>query len=178
MARPNVKRLQGSEHSENMPPRTAAKEPAIAVMHESRTLTIRIARPWRDVYDFLAEPRNLGLWASGLSRTPLVHGHGGLWIAETPDGRMKVAFPGRNAFGVADHSVITPSGETIEVPIRVIANGEGAEVLFTLFCLPGMTPEKFAADAEWVKRDLATLKQLLEDQTLPEDEKPPGEPTA
>jgi hypothetical protein len=46
--------------------------------------------------------------------------------------------------------------------MRVIANGTGSEVLFTLFRLPDMTAEAFARDAEWVERDLKALKALLE----------------
>ncbi len=46
--------------------------------------------------------------------------------------------------------------------MRVVANGAGSEIIFTLFRLPGISDEKFAADAEWVRRDLNTLKALLE----------------
>jgi hypothetical protein len=38
------------------------------------------------------------------------------------------------------------------------------EVQFTLFRVPGMNDEKFAADAEWVMRDLSKLKELLESE--------------
>ena len=37
----------------------------------------------------------------------------------------------------------------------------GAEVLVTLFRQPGMSEAKFSADAEWVLRDLLTLKALV-----------------
>ena len=40
--------------------------------------------------------------------------------------------------------------------------GTGTEVQFTLFRVPGMNDEKFAADADWVVRDLNKLKELLE----------------
>jgi hypothetical protein len=46
--------------------------------------------------------------------------------------------------------------------MRVVANGSGSEVLFTLFRARDMTAEKFAADARWVERDLRALKALLE----------------
>jgi hypothetical protein len=46
--------------------------------------------------------------------------------------------------------------------MRILSNGTGSEVLFTLFRLPEMSDEKFAQDAEWVKRDLDALKNLLE----------------
>jgi hypothetical protein len=46
--------------------------------------------------------------------------------------------------------------------MRVIANGMDSEVMLTLFRVPGMSDEKFAADAQWVMRDLNRLKELLE----------------
>ena len=37
---------------------------------ESRTITVRIARPRPDVYDFASVPENFPCWASGLARSP------------------------------------------------------------------------------------------------------------
>ncbi len=55
-----------------------------------------------------------------------------------------------------------PSGVTIHNPMRVMANGEGSEVVFSLFHLPGVSDAKFAEDATWVMKDLETLKRVLE----------------
>jgi hypothetical protein len=46
--------------------------------------------------------------------------------------------------------------------VRVVPNGSGSEVIFTLFRQAGMTDAIFARDAEWVAKDLAALKALLE----------------
>lgn len=46
--------------------------------------------------------------------------------------------------------------------MRVVPNGDGSEVVFTLFRQPGMTDEQFAADAAWVAKDLAALKAVFE----------------
>lgn len=46
--------------------------------------------------------------------------------------------------------------------MRVVRNGAGAEVIITLYRQPGMSDEKFAADAEWITRDLAALQTLIE----------------
>jgi hypothetical protein len=73
-----------------------------------------------------------------------------------------VKFSEQNSFGVLDHYVIPKPGIEIYIPMRVIVNGSGSEVILTLFCLPGMPEEKFKEDIEWVKRDLAVLKKLLE----------------
>jgi hypothetical protein len=48
------------------------------------------------------------------------------------------------------------------MPMRVFPNGEGTEVLITMFRQPGVSDEKFAEDTQWVRRDLEALKELLE----------------
>jgi hypothetical protein len=53
-----------------------------------------------------------------------------------------------------DHFVDAGDGEEIHIPLRVVQNGDGAEVMLTLFRQPGMDDEKFAADAKWIGRDL------------------------
>lgn len=44
----------------------------------------------------------------------------------------------------------------------VIKNGEGSEVIFTLFQTADMPDDKFAEDAKSVKHDLNILKNLVE----------------
>ncbi|HUL05794.1 MAG TPA: hypothetical protein VLV76_05640, partial [Candidatus Acidoferrum sp.] len=65
-------------------------------------------------------------------------------------------------FGVLDHWVTLASGAELHMPVRVVPNGSGCEVMFTLFRQPGMTDEIFARDAAWVTKDLTALKALLE----------------
>ncbi|MGA9664897.1 MAG: hypothetical protein WBQ69_00415 [Gallionella sp.] len=130
--------------------------------HPSRNLSISINRNAEDVYDFACIPENFARWASGLGKSlKLVNG---AWYAETPEGTVKVRFSARNEFGVLDHWVSTEAGLQIYVPMRVVPNGSGCELIFTLFRLPGMSDAAFAADAEWVMRDLKTLKNLLESE--------------
>jgi hypothetical protein len=62
----------------------------------------------------------------------------------------------------ADHYVSIGNAPEVYIPIRVIANGSGSEVLFTLFRYPDMTDEIYARDKAAVQKDLETLKQLLE----------------
>lgn len=128
--------------------------------YENRTISISIQRDWREVYDFACIPENFARWASGLATS--LHKEGGQWIADGPDGRLKVRFTPRNEFGVLDHYISLPSGAEIYMPLRVIANGTGAELTFTLFRQPGMTGEIFVRDAEWIAKDLRALKALLE----------------
>ena len=132
----------------------------MATTHPSRNLSVSINRDAKDVYNFVSVPENFLRWASGLGKSLMkVNGE---WVAETPEGPVKVRFTERNEFGVLDHWVSSKPGLRIYIPMRVIPNGSGSELIFTLFRLPDMSDEKFAADAEWVMRDLTSLKNLLE----------------
>jgi hypothetical protein len=131
----------------------------MVTLFQSRNLSISINRNVKDVYNFVCVPENFPRWASGLGKS--LKKVDGEWIAETSQGPMKVRFTERNEFGVLDHWVSTKPGVQIYIPMRVIANGSGCELIFTLFRLPEMSDEQFAADAEWVMRDLTSLKNLL-----------------
>ena len=129
-------------------------------MHQSRNLSIFIDRDVKDVYRFISVPENFRLWASGLGKSLMKVNDE--WVAETQEGPVKIVFSELNEFGVLDHWVSPRTGLQSYIPMRVIQNGRGSELMFTLLRLPGMTDEKFAADAEWVMRDLTSLKNLLE----------------
>jgi hypothetical protein len=103
-----------------------------------------IERSPAEVYAFVSDPANLPKWASGLN------------------GAVKVRFVERNPYGVLDHYVKANGAAEVYMPMRVFPNGEGAEVLLTVFRQPGMTEEKFVDDTKWVRRDLEALKELLE----------------
>ena len=127
----------------------------------SRHLGICIDRPARVVYEFAADPVNLPQWAAGLAGST-VEPEGDHWATESPMGRVELTFAPRNDLGVLDHDVRLPSGEVVSNPLRVIPDGDGCEVVFTLRKRPGMTEQELAADAEAVERDLATLKSVVE----------------
>jgi hypothetical protein len=127
---------------------------------EVRTVSVSIQRDWREVYEFAQRPENFARWASGAAKS--LRREGGDWVADGPDGRAVLRFAPRNEFGVLDHTVILASGAEIHMPVRVVPNGPGCEVMFTLFRQPGMTDAVFARDADWVAKDLAALKVLLE----------------
>lgn len=126
---------------------------------ETRNLSISINCDISKAYKFLSMPENMPKWASGLGKlTKTDHG----WIAETKSGPMKARFSDSNSFGVLDHWLIPKSGAVIYIPLRVVRNGNGCELIFTLFRISGMTQYNFDADTEWVLRDLRTAKRLLE----------------
>lgn len=127
---------------------------------ESRHISARIDRPAREVYEYAADPANLPEWASGLGQA--VENIDGRWYAESPMGRVEVAFAPRNEYGVLDHDVTLPTGEVVYNPMRVIADGDGCEVVFTVRRRAGMSDEEFAGDGAAVAADLAGLKRICE----------------
>ncbi|OGS90335.1 MAG: polyketide cyclase [Gallionellales bacterium GWA2_60_18] len=129
---------------------------------KSRTVSVSIALPPAQVYDFTANPENLPRWAPAFCRS--IAYENGEWIIQSPDGPAAIRFTERNAYGILDHSVRLPSSQEIRVPMRVIPNGEGSEVCLTLFQAPGMTEEQFAEDARLVGSDLHNLKRVLEER--------------
>jgi hypothetical protein len=130
-------------------------------MDESTHLGVSINRPWREVYDFAAEPTNLPQWASGLAESTVERVED-RWLTDSPMGRVALDFTPTNDFGVLDHDVTLPDGEKVTNPVRVFPNGDGCDVVFTVRRRPGMSAEDFERDAGTVAKDLDTLRHLME----------------
>jgi len=129
-------------------------------MSNSKTLSVSVGRKPAEIYDFILDPENLPRWAPAFSQSAIKSGNE--WKVESPDGLVTIRFVERNEFGVLDHWVTMPSGQVVLNPMRVIPNGDGSEVVFTLYQRPGMPDDKFEADAQMVASDLQTLKITLE----------------
>ena len=130
------------------------------MVFESTHVATSIDRPAEAVYAYASDPANLPAWAAGLAHSDLEMVDGE-WVVESPMGRVVVAFAPSNTFGVLDHDVTLPSGETVHNPVRVIPNADGCDVVFTVHRRPGVSSADFLADANAVAADLATLRDLM-----------------
>lgn len=130
------------------------------MIYPARHISVSINRSPEEVYKFTSEPLNMPKWAAGLSKSKLTKS-GEDWIAESPMGKVKVRFTPQNNLGVVDHDVTMPSGEVVHNALRVLKNGKGSEVVFTLYRRPGVSDQEFEADAKAVTKDLETLKNLF-----------------
>lgn len=128
-------------------------------MHRAHTVSVTVAVDPQTAYDYAADPSNLPAWAPGFVQS--IERRGDHWEAQTTLGQARFRFAPANSLGVLDHDVELPAG-TFHNSMRVIPNGAGCEVLFTLLQLPGVTDEQFADDVETVRRDLLALKRELE----------------
>lgn len=126
----------------------------------ARHISRYVDRPVADVVRFLGDPKNLPQWASGVSSK--IHDENGVWICESPMGRVEFRFVAPNDLGVLDHDVKLPNGETFHNPMRVLPNGKGSELVFTVFQRDGMPDEEFEKDCKTIAADFDTAKKLLE----------------
>lgn len=129
---------------------------------KTQYIDIVIALPFNTVNAFLGAPRNFVKWASGIGA--IEQTGEGTWQATTPDGqKATVHFSDANPYGIADHIVEMENGARVSIPLRAIALDDATTlVVLTLIQQPGMDDAKFAADAQWVQKDLDTLKRTLE----------------
>ena len=127
----------------------------------ARTFSVTIRHEWQSLYERIWCPEVFAQWAAGLASSELQQ-HGEIWQAQGSDGPISIRFTPHNPFGVMDHFVDPGDGSEIHVPLRVIQNGDGAEVMLTLFRQPGMSAERYDADIKLINRDLRSLKALIE----------------
>lgn len=131
--------------------------------YQSRIIHVSIERDWQEVYAFMAEPANMPRWATGLSSTMTPDGED--YVADGgPIGQIRIRFAPQNAFGVVDHRVTLESGVSVDNALRVVPNGSGAEVMFTLLKIDGLDDVAFERDAAMVLSDLKGLKAILESE--------------
>ena len=127
---------------------------------QSLHLGIGIDRPAAVVYDYISQPANLPEWAAGLAGS--IEFVEGRWVADSPMGQVVVEMTEPNPYGIADHRVTLATGESFFNPMRVIADGDGCELVFTVRRQAGASDADFDRDAAAVTADLASVKRLLE----------------
>lgn len=125
---------------------------------ESRHLSVFVDRPAAEVYRYAADPAHLPEWAEGLATDVSVED--GRLVADSPMGRIEIAFAPPNPFGVLDHEVTTPDGTVTLNPMRVLPAGEGCEIVFTVR-RRGRSDAELEEDAKAVLADLHRLARLL-----------------
>lgn len=130
--------------------------------HPAKNISISINKSSEEVYQFASNPENFPKWLAFVKT--ISEKSGSVWAAETDLGKIEIELTPANKFGIIDHVVTLPGGAKVKNPLRVIENGEGSEVVFTLFRMPTKTEKEFNDDADLVKADLKMLKDILENQ--------------
>jgi hypothetical protein len=124
-----------------------------------RYFSVRIEREADDVYRFITDTDNLGLWAQGLNSA--------IWdpsrtaVGESSTGPIEMCFTGQTDLGVCDLSITTPDGQVVECPMRVVRNGSSSEVVFTLRT-DSLDEERTDQLAAVIPGDLNRLRHAIE----------------
>ena len=114
-----------------------------------------IDRKPADICAFLADHRNLPKWAAGLCAG--VSEENGVVLSESPMCKVQVRFSAGAEYGIFDHDVTLPDGNTFHNPLRVLKNDDGSEVVFTLYRRAGVTDDAYEEDAATIAADLERL---------------------
>lgn len=133
-------------------------------MFRARHVSASIDRPPAVVMAIARDPLALPEWAAGLAEG--IRREGDAWIATSPMGEVRVEFRTDLERGILDHDVTLPDGTVVANAMRVLPNGGGSEVVFTLFQREGVTDDEFEADAAAVAADLQSLRALCERMAL------------
>ena len=129
-------------------------------LFDAKTFSLSIKADPKKIYSFVSKPENLPKWATAFCKS--ITKSGDDWVMQTDLGPAKVKFVEQNDFGILDHYVYPAPNIEVYVPMRVLSNFSGSEILFTLYRLPFMDEEKFKTDLDLVERDLNTLKEVME----------------
>jgi uncharacterized protein YndB with AHSA1/START domain len=128
-------------------------------LRDARFVHVSIQAPPERVYAYAADPRTMPRWAPNFGHA--ISPSGEHWVMETADGPVRVRFAPPNDLGVLDHWVTLPGGE-IHNPVRVVPNGSGSLVVFTVIAQEGWSSAQLDADAALVRADLERLKAQVE----------------
>ena len=131
-------------------------------MLKARTLTVEIARPVEDVYNFLVDPANLAGWTLVQNGRPEPAAGPNSWAYDGPRGLVIVHFTPPNPFFVLDYRMQVGPQVIHAAHVRVIRNGGGTVLTHTAVQQPVVSDAMFASEEEWMMSDLLVLKTLME----------------
>jgi hypothetical protein len=128
---------------------------------ETTTIATTIDAPFKDVTADLADPTTHPLWATEFFSAPATEVGDGIFRTEAPrlGGPTRIRVEADQETGVID-LYLAPEGAEFgpPLPIRVVANGDGVDVLFTLARFPGVSDEDWSAGLDSMRRELEQLR--------------------
>jgi len=128
---------------------------------ETTTVTVTIDAPLETISADLADPSSHLSWATEFFSDSAVDKGDGTWLMNVPrmGGPASLRIDGDTTQGVID-MYLAPEGTPFgpPLPIRVIPNGDGSDVLFTLARFPGQSDQDWTEGLQSMKRELQNLK--------------------
>ncbi len=138
----------------------------MATLH-TRTLTVTIDAPLAQVAADLADPTTHPQWATEFYAGPVRPTAGGEFVAPVPmmGGQVRHKLDADLARGILD-LYFAPQGAPYgpPIPVRLVPNGDGVDVLWTLTRFPGVSDQAWQQGLAAMARELQALKRRHETQ--------------
>ena len=130
----------------------------------SMTLSVQIACPAADAYQFIADPTTISQWAIHNVKSIRPVGQNE-WEIQTPRGTGRLTPHYDHASGILDHEFVDPKEGSWEVSARIVPGGAKDSIyMITLVKPPSMPEEAFRRGTPLVEEELQTMSRLLERQ--------------
>ena len=128
-------------------------------------VTVTVDAPFAAVAAYLADPSHNHEWATEFFSGPLRPTGAGEYVADVPmmGGPVRYRQDADPTRGIID-VYLAPEGANFgpPLPVRVVPNGDGADVLYVLARFPGTPEEAWQAGLASMRRELGHLKAQLE----------------
>ena len=138
---------------------------------ETHTVTVTIDAPLATVAADLADPTTHPDWATEFYAGPVRPAASGDFIAPVPmmGGQVRHRIDADIARGLLD-LYFAPQGAAYgpPIPVRLVPNGDGVDVLWTLARFPGVSDQAWQQGLASMTRELQALKRRHEHKPHPE----------
>src|SRR5438128_1465002 len=105
------------------------------------TRTIHLDAPREEVFEFLADPHNLPMWAVAFAHS--VRRDGDAWRVQTAQGEIDLRMSVDAGLGTVDFHMVPAPGSSVTAYSRVIPVGATSEYIFTQLQSAGMSDAAF-----------------------------------
>ncbi|QNE16735.1 SRPBCC family protein [Kribbella qitaiheensis] len=130
----------------------------LTIAGRAETRTISIAATPSEVFDFVADARNLPRWAPGFA--PTIEPSGDEWVVDNGTDQLRLIVRGSREHGTVD--ILRAQDHRVGGFTRVLPNGDGSEYQFTIF-FPAGTPETAVADQlKIIEDELQAVRKFCE----------------
>ena len=137
---------------------------------------VDIQAPFERVFGFLANPMNWPRYAVVNLRS-VSPGERGWFKMVTKFGQGEIRVNPVKELGIIDHDWRDPQANWT-VPARIVANGDGVTVMYTLFQPPAMTDHQFDQAMQEMDIEMNKLREILESSATFEPFAPAKSPSA
>jgi hypothetical protein len=128
------------------------------MMNLAETRSVSIATTPAAVHGYLADARNLPEWAPSFAAA--VRPCGGDWVVTQGDAEIDVTILADRDRGTVD--IVAAADHARGVFLRVLPNGQGSELLFTLLLAPDTPEHQIDAQMATVDNELAAVRHACQ----------------